>query len=142
MSDAPKDADPDTESTLQEMKELKELIDRSQKKYEELRDAIVDQIDGPRYFMTASGQKLYAYRQQNTKLIVDEGTLWEAKAAGEITDEIFADLYKSVFDEDAFKRHVAAKRIPMWLAKKATRILPKGKPFIRYGDPEKPAREA
>ena len=131
---ANEDSDPGTEAKLLRLYELSEAEKKIKTEREALRDEILQDFDGSRYFLGPDGKKYYGYRVAPEPIEIDVN-----KLAGYISTELLDEVTERKVLKDKFAQAVKRTNngIPMEVFVKVARKKPQ-KPHIRFGDPSAP----
>jgi len=132
-------ADADTEAALAQ---LQALIMRRRKdpeieaRYEQLRDALVDQLkaEGPRYYLDEEGNKRYAYVVQPEPVEVDMDELLALYEAGELPQSLMDKIAPRKVDKEALRRAVSKGQITRAQFTKVAKLV-KGTAHVSFSDP-------
>lgn len=122
-------AEPDTEDKLRRMRTIKaDLIPRLEAEYTELRDELVGELDGARFFLDEHGNKVYGFPVRPVKLVADLNVLEEA-----LPPEVLAEVTETKVRIPKLAQAYAAGRIPDDVYVRATREQA-STPHIRFND--------
>lgn len=129
------DRDPDTEETLARIHALAQIEKDAKAEREKLRDALLQDFAGSRYFVDSEGYKRYAFRVDPEPIEVDVKLL-----ASYVSAEVLDEVTERTLVTDKFKKAVETERIPAEVFVKVARKVPR-KGHLRFGDPQKPVTD-
>lgn len=138
-----RDAQPASSDTEDELLWLERLQAKRRKdpaverEYERLRDSLAARLEkeGPRYYIDNEGIKRYAYAVVPEPVEVDVDLLIEAELEREITYETLDAVAPRKVDKEAFRRAVAAERIPKKVLVKVATVT-RGTAYVKTATPD------